>query len=305
MLVMATSDKGGTGRSVTSCNLAYQAALMGKNVCYLDFDFGSPTAGTVFSVETVARGTPHGGLHAYLRGTVDQAERVDVWRLSERQAIRNRPETAGELVLMPGDIDGGEFESTPDIVLRCVDLFLSLESEYDVIFVDLSAGRSHATQIVLEALTMPAFDTVDFRWLVYHRWTKQHIIAAEGLVYGGYGLIKTGTTLGHDEQRLHDSIRFVRTAVVYPDSDSLAGLTAPQVAWLHVCNDELHELAGSLRVGRTRMVGEIPLDPVLQWQEQILTSTDTRKRHIANLETVRAFIALCDQLLNVAEWAAL
>lgn len=305
MLIMATSDKGGTGRSVTSCNLAYQTALMGRNVCYLDFDFGSPTAGTVFNVSTVERGTPQGGLHAYLRGMIDEVHRVDVWRESERPSIRNRPDASGELVLIPGDIDGGEFESSPDIVLRCVDMFLALEAEFDVIFVDLSAGRSYATQIVLEALTMPAFEEVDFRWLVFHRWTRQHIIAAEGLVYGGHGLIKTGVTLGHDEHRLQDSIRFVRTAVVYPEGESLSGLTAPQVAWLHVCNDELHKLAGAHRVGRTRMAGEIPLDPVLQWQEQILTSSDTRKRQIANLETVEAFVKLCEQLLDRESWEAL
>ena len=50
MLVFAASDKGGTGRSVTSANLAYQRALAGDDVCYLDFDFGSPTAAAVFDV---------------------------------------------------------------------------------------------------------------------------------------------------------------------------------------------------------------------------------------------------------------
>ena len=48
MLVFATSDKGGTGRSVTSCNIAYRLSLQGNDVVYLDFDFGSPTAGAIF-----------------------------------------------------------------------------------------------------------------------------------------------------------------------------------------------------------------------------------------------------------------
>ncbi|MFL6113172.1 MAG: ParA family protein, partial [Catenulispora sp.] len=36
MLIFATSDKGGTGRSVTSCNMAYRRALRGEQVAYLD-----------------------------------------------------------------------------------------------------------------------------------------------------------------------------------------------------------------------------------------------------------------------------
>ena len=47
MLIFSASDKGGTGRSVTSANLAYHRAMAGDDVCYLDFDFGSPTAAAV------------------------------------------------------------------------------------------------------------------------------------------------------------------------------------------------------------------------------------------------------------------
>ena len=72
MLVFATSDKGGTGRSVTSSNIIYRRALQGGDVCYLDFDFGSPTAGSIFQINTVSRGTEAGGLHSYLRGKVGE-----------------------------------------------------------------------------------------------------------------------------------------------------------------------------------------------------------------------------------------
>ena len=50
MIVFAISDKGGTGRSVTSANVAFRRALAGPNVAYLDVDFGSPTAGAVFGM---------------------------------------------------------------------------------------------------------------------------------------------------------------------------------------------------------------------------------------------------------------
>ncbi|CAM5676884.1 DNA-binding protein OS=Streptomyces fumanus OX=67302 GN=GCM10018772_03070 PE=4 SV=1 [Streptomyces fumanus] len=62
MLVFAASDKGGTGRSVTSANLAYQRALNGDHVAYVDFDFGSPTAAAVFDVPDAVRGTRERGL---------------------------------------------------------------------------------------------------------------------------------------------------------------------------------------------------------------------------------------------------
>jgi len=36
VLVFATSDKGGTGRSVTSSNVMYRRALQGSDVAYLE-----------------------------------------------------------------------------------------------------------------------------------------------------------------------------------------------------------------------------------------------------------------------------
>jgi MinD-like ATPase involved in chromosome partitioning or flagellar assembly len=95
VLVFATSDKGGTGRSVTGSNVAYRRALQGSDVCYLDFDFGSPTAGTIFHISSAVRGIDSGGLHSYLRGDVAEAQRLDVWNQSERGSLRGRPPGAG------------------------------------------------------------------------------------------------------------------------------------------------------------------------------------------------------------------
>ena len=66
MLVFAASDKGGTGRSVTSANLAYHRALAGDDVCYLDFDFGSPTAAAVFDVSHARAALEDRGLEEVL-----------------------------------------------------------------------------------------------------------------------------------------------------------------------------------------------------------------------------------------------
>jgi hypothetical protein len=305
MLVFATSDKGGTGRSVTSANVVYRRALQGSDVAYLDFDFGSPTAGTVFNIDSVARGTAMGGLHAYLRGEVPEPQRLDVWSESERQSLRGRPDGAGQLVLFPGDLGGGEFAATPDVLRRCVKLLLRREEEFDITLVDLSAGRSYATDVVLAATALPELMDIKARWLVFHRWTRQHIIAAEGLVAGVGGIIELGVQRGHNRRRLSDSIRYVRTAVVDPNSDQLAGLRAEQVAWLRDTNQALQRLAGDRRIGRTTLIGSVPLDPVLQWREQLITDWDTTIRQIANRDTVDAFELIAKRLDDDSAWAGL
>ncbi|MEU8026447.1 SCO2523 family variant P-loop protein [Micromonospora harpali] len=305
MLVFAASDKGGTGRSVTGCNILYRWALTGVDVCYLDFDFGSPTVGTIFQVDSVGRGTPSGGLHSYLTGSAASPHRVDVWTESERPGLRTRTAGTGQLVLFPGDEGGGEFPIDPQTVQRCADLLLRLEEEFDVCLVDLSAGRSYATQLALAVTARPALAAVPVRWLVFHRWTRQHILAAAGLVHGRHGLADTGEALGHDRAALLDSIRYVRTAVVDLDSAELAGLRPGQIAWLRDCNQDLQELASRNRMGRTTLLGSAPLEPLLQWREQIISDNDVWGRGIANQATIEAFDRLARAVTDAESWERL
>lgn len=305
MLVFATSDKGGTGRSVTSSNVIYRRAVQGSDVCYLDFDFGSPTAGAIFNITKAISGTLNGGLHSYLRGKINEPEKLDVWSETDRVGLRDRPLGAGRLVLFPGDIGGGEFSSNREVVQRCVRLFLRLQEEFELCLVDLSAGRSPAIEMVLAATAEPELRSVTTRWLVFHRWTRQHIIATYGLVYGDRGILDIGVDRGHDRGTLNDSIRFVRTAVVDPDSPDLAGLRPAQVAWLRDANRDLQELAGQRKLGRTTMLGTVPLDPVLQWREQLISDNDTYASQIANRETVDAFETLAKRLVDDSAWEGL
>ena len=305
MLVFATSDKGGTGRSVTSCNVVYRRALQSSDVCYLDFDFGSPTAGAIFHINALVSGVPERGLHSYLLGKANDPVRYDVWTSSDRDSLRGRPPGAGRLVFLHGDSGGGEFSADRDVVRRCVNLLLRLDEEFELCLVDLSAGRSYATQIVLAATATPELAAVPYRWLIYHRWTRQHIIAAANLVNGRRGIIETGAELGHDRDRLSSAIRFVRTAVVDPDSTELAGLRAAQIAWLRDCNTDLQEIASGRRVGRTQMLGAVPLDPVLQWREQLISDNDVLTRHIANQATVDAFNTIAKRLFDDSAWEGL
>jgi hypothetical protein len=306
MLLIATSDKGGTGRSVTGSNVVYRRALQGGDVCYVDFDFGSPTAGAVFGISALSRGTTSGsGTHSLLQGLAPAEELWDVWQHSDRMSLRQRPPGTGRLALLPGDAGGGEFAFDDDMVQRCIDLFLRLHSEFEVVLVDLSAGRSYAAEIVIAATCAPELVGLTTRWLVFHRWTRQHIVAAAGLVYGERGLLDIGEGHGRDRERFIDDIRFVRTAIVDPNAPDLAGLRPPQLAWLREANQDLQRLAAELQVGRSAMLGAVPLDPVLQWREQLITDSDVWARHVANQATIEAFEAIAKGMVDEQAWEQL
>jgi hypothetical protein len=305
MLIFAASDKGGTGRSVTSCNLAYRHALQGYDACYLDFDFGSPTSGAIFDVPRAYAGAAADGLHSHLAHGAPHACRIDVWAESQRDVLRRRPAGSGKLTLIPGDNGGGEFSSDPAIVARCADLLMRADEEFDLVIVDLSAGRSYATEIVLAATAEPGMRDVPARWLVFHRWTRQHIVAAGGLVFGSQGILESGAQQGHDPAELRNAIRFVRTAVPDPSAPDQAGLRPEQMAWLIVCDRRLQDLAGRSGLGRANVIAEIPLDPVLQWEEQLLSNEDVWLHHTANQQTVNAFDELSKRVVDDQAWQGL
>lgn len=305
MLIFATSDKGGTGRSVTGSNVMYRRALQSGDACYVDFDFGSPTAGAVFGISALSRGTTTGnGTHSYLQGRAPAEELWDVWQHSDRMSLRQRPPGTGRLALIPGDAGGGEFSFTDDdgSVDRCIDLLLRLDSEFEVVLVDLSAGRSYAAELVIAATSAPEMVGVTSRWLVFHRWTRQHVVAAAGLVYGERGLLDTGEAHNREREKFIEDIRFVRTAIVDPNAPDLAGLRPPQLAWLREANRDLQRLAAELQVGRSAMLGSVPLDPVLQWREQLITDSDVWARHVANQATIDAFEEIAASIVAKSAW---
>jgi hypothetical protein len=49
----------------------------------------------------------------------------------------------------------------------------------------------------------------------------------------------------------------------------------------------------------------VPLEPVLQWREQLITDDDVLASRVANIETVRALTALADGLTREKSWEAL
>jgi hypothetical protein len=305
MLIFAISDKGGTGRSVTSGNVAYRRALQGSDVCYVDFDFGSPTAGALFHLENMLHGVRGKGMHSFLQGSVGQPYGVDVWAESESDTLRLQPPGAGRLVLYPGDQGGAEFSISEALIERCAQLFLELDEQYELCLIDLSAGRSYAAEAALAATARPVMAGVTARWLVFHKWTRQHIISAADLVTGERGLLRVGETYGHSREELTRSLRFVRTAVLAPDSPDLAGLRAAQVAWLQDAHAELQRLASKQGIGRTNVLGIVPHDPVLQWREQLISDDDVALTAVANQATVDAFNSLALRLVDDDVWRGL
>ncbi|MEU4320144.1 SCO2523 family variant P-loop protein [Nocardia fluminea] len=308
MIVFATSDKGGTGRSVTSCNLAYRLGLRGTSTAYVDFDFGSPTAGALFEISKVDKGAEPGrGLHSYLRGEITDPQRLDVRVATDREALRSRRSRGGKLFLLPGDEGGGEAMAAedPQVVRRCIDLLLELDAAFKVVIVDLSAGRSVAMQIALEATAPKYMPDKEVYWLLFHRWTRQHIMAAHGLVNGPKGLIQTGTAeIGrqplYTERELRRRIRFVRTAVPRP-GEQPETVSGPQAAWLLRQDAALRSLAAEYRLGAGSLLGRTPVEPVLQWREQIILDADV-SAGIANRETVDAFEDLARKLIAEDTW---
>ncbi len=208
-------------------------------------------------------------------------------------------------MLVPGDAGGGEFSFDDAVVDRCIDLFLRLHSEFEVVLVDLSAGRSYAAEIVIAATSSPELSNVTTRWLVFHRWTRQHILAAHGLVYGERGLLDIGEAHGQEREKFIEDIRFVRTAIVDPNAPDLAGLRPPQLAWLREANRGLQRMAAELDVGRSAMLGAVPLDPVLQWREQLITDSDVWARHVANEATIEAFDSIAKKMIDESAWEQL
>jgi len=309
VLVFSTSDKGGTGRSVTSSNIAYRLCVDGHDVAYVDFDFGSPTSGSLFEITSVQRGLPVSdedsevGVHRYLLGSSARCARFDVGATTDRSGLRNTGSSTGRLVLLPGDEGGAEFLTCNNTtVTRCAQLLTELDQEFSIVVVDLSAGRSVALEIALKTTALEQLRDHSTRWLIFHRWTRQHILAAAGLVYGPNGLLNTGVNYGHKREELLGSVRYVRTAV--PGSGVGSGGEGAQSTWLQEQNAALKRLATTSKLGMTALLGATPIEPVLQWREQIILDSDV-DANIAAPETVAAYQLLARRLMDNAAWERL
>ena len=297
MLIFTSAAKGGSGKTVTGANVAYRRALQGSDVAYVDFDFGSAGVGSIFHINATFA---DGGTHSYLSGFVPEPALVDVWTESVHESLRGRPRDAGALALVPADRDRGDLTATDDELRRMVRLLVRFEEQFEVTLIELGGGLTSAAEMVLRATAAPELRRISARWLVFLRWTQQHIDAAGTFAAA---LMRLGREHGHDGLGLTQAIRFVPTAIV--DVDYLADAKPAQLAWLHECRSDLQRLASDRRIGRSTMLASVPLDPLLQWREQLITDVDVRARQIAGRVTTDAYELLAKQLDDDEAWSGL
>ena len=53
------------------------------------------------------------------------------------------------------------------------------------------------------------------------------------------------------------------------------------------------------------MLGSVPLEPVLQWREQLITDSDVWARHVANQATIEAFEKIAAAMVDESAWERL
>jgi hypothetical protein len=251
----------------------------------------------------VERGVDQHGLHSYIEGEATDPHQADVWQNTNRDDLRSANARAGRLVLLPGNRGGAEFPCEKRHIDNCVTLFSRLDREFDICVVDLSAGRSHAVSMVLEATARKELSTITARWLIFHRWT---MAARHGRGRAGQrhprnprgragGRARPGRPGRRDPLRAHGR----------PVAQLAAGHEQPAPG----------RLAARLRRG-AQPVGQgaqarsqpdarpHPMEPVLQWREQVITHADVDAK-IANAATAEAFKELAGKLTDDTEWEGL
>ncbi|MFE2581462.1 ParA family protein, partial [Streptomyces sp. NPDC059378] len=146
---------------------------------------------------------------------------------------------------------------------------------------------------------------INTRLCDYPRCPPQQVPPAAQLVGARQGIVSAGEVMGHDRQTLLGSIRFVRAAV--PDLKSALWSEVPpaQSAWMREYNKQLETIAADLGIGRSRVLGSVPLEPVLQLREQLITDRDVFDRGIANVETWQAMGELAERLADDKYWGQL
>jgi MinD-like ATPase involved in chromosome partitioning or flagellar assembly len=269
------SHKGGTGRTTTAANVAYRLALRNRSVCCVDLDLDSPTFGAVVGLPGLEQGAPI-GIHDFLHVPGPLAPRppdtasdalIDIWQNTSLP----RPGVArtGRLRLLPGGRErlGLQLVPTQEQGTILSRIISALRDDYDHVLLDVRSGASNTVEAVLAA-----DDTIQaIQWLVFFRWTPQHLTGAADLC-----------------ERLSAAGAkpfLIRTA--FSDPAEMGGWFQEQHRILTV--------RARRSLGRWSMLTDIPAEPMLQWRESIVTQEDVREGTADN-SLVDSYEALADQL---------
>jgi hypothetical protein len=251
------SHKGGTGRTTTAANVAYRLAMRNRSVCCVDLDLESPTFGAVAGLRGIEQGAKI-GIHDFLLhvdGPVaprppDLAldTLVDIWQ--NNNLPRPGVGRAGRLRLLPGSRERlglrlGPIKQQGTILSQII---ARLRDDYDHVLLDVRSGASSTVEAVLAAED----ELKGIHWLIFFRWTPQHLAGASDLC-----------------GRLSDAgadLSLVRTAFSDP---------AELDSWFRDQNRTLTERARDSLSG-LEIITSIPVEPMLQWKECIITDDDIR-----------------------------
>ena len=291
-LLACISHKGGTGRTVSTANIAYHLARRGRDVCILDLDLASPTLGAVVGLDNIAAGAKV-GIHNILTGEL-QPEKVselerNVWESPDINE-HYRPEIHGKFCVVPGTRTGGDAvmgTDNPEARSRLSRVLTDLGSRYEYVFCDLRSGIGPVSEAFL-------WDRIAYQlhsWLLFYRWTHQHLHGVEDLAIALSE--NTDRPLGRTNPRFLS----VRTAVI-----EIGRVPSESRTWIAQRHDRLRERSRRLEASTEpplENVGTIPLDLVLQWSESILTLEHAAV--VGNSDTLKAFENLAAILDEMAD----
>lgn len=290
------SHKGGTGRSVTIANLAYRFAIRAHNVCIVDFDLASPTMGAVLDLTGLEAGVsdPSSGFPLSVGDLLEnnqkagQAEKaiVSVW--SSPTLNSSYAPNYGRFSLIPGLRQLGDRIAPDDIAKRIPHILDALSRNYDTVFLDVRSGASNVLSAISSACVSERTHGRELisSWLFHFRWTQQHLIGIADLLSNEIEGLRR--KIEND-----DRICLIRTAFINPET-----IGEPARAWFLKRHADLEKsLKNNIPESIMPLLGDIPLDPILQWRECIITP-DLVKNGVANEATDRAFSLITDKLLE-------
>jgi MinD-like ATPase involved in chromosome partitioning or flagellar assembly len=302
----AISHKGGTGRSVTMANVATCAALRGRNVCIVDLDLASPTFGSIVGLDGVETGVPLGGHPTQPKSVFDILARMtsgegedeyryvdhallNMWKGSAFKGTGLDKKNSG-LFLLPGRQNASD-AFQPRVLAPALDKLLGqLAASHDFIICDVRSGISHP----FTAFLLPQVRQHIAGYLFHFRWTPQQL--------SGLGdLLKRDKRI-RDVQLPLEKVRFIQTAKI--PTETVAGKLGLK-GWLEQNEkglvaqfDELKKFATDYK--QDVVLGEVPLDPVLQWRETIISQRMVQDG-IANSATLQAFDMIAEKMINMID----
>lgn len=175
------SFKGGTGRSTSLSNVAYELAKQGKSVGCMDFDLSAPGLHWIFDVGANRLANTK-RIHDRLDPDRPNSNEFDDYVLDLTRSYRD-DNLDGDLFLMPGDINaqvaaeitGNGGSDGGNLWDEITALISDFEAHYDLDYIFLDSRSGISNQAV------PIFRIADVL-LTFTKWTHQHKLGTEELI---------------------------------------------------------------------------------------------------------------------------